>query len=259
MIGDRASARYPIYLMLAILLLCKSAFGQGTVDQPVTSAPPDDSVNPGQSAHPKLPDFNEDIYYKNRLEFSLETGFLPINIPFVYNFITGDSYTRRPLNYTLIPNVASIRWELGNIDGGPRILRGNTDFSFSGSYTDIARGPETRYFAFDFGIRHNFVPRRWRVAPYFDMRGGVGDINAKGPDGVLYAQGEDLTFTYMMGAGARYNFNPKFSLAAGANYMHVSNASLSAPKVVNYGINVWGAMFGFYMRLGRAKPRSEAK
>jgi hypothetical protein len=44
---------------------------------------------------------------------------------------------------------------------------GNTDCSLSGSYTDVTRGPETRYYA------------------------------------------------------------------ASANYMHVSNASLSAPKVVN--------------------------
>ena len=246
-------------LMLALLLFCKSAIGQEAADHSLTSSPADLGVRPAPAPPAKQPDFNEDIYYKNRLEFSLETGWLPINIPFVYNFITGDTYTRRPLNYTLVPNVASIRWELGNIDGGPRILRGNTDFSFSGSYTDVARGPETRYLAFDFGIRHNFVPRRWRVTPYFDMRGGVGHINAKGPYGVVYAQGQDLTFTYMMGSGARYNFNPRFGVAAGANYMHVSNASLSAPKVVNYGINVWGAMFGLYMRIGKARRASAAR
>ena len=83
--------------------------------------------------------------------------------------------------------------------GGWKFLRGNTDFTFSGSYTDVARGPETRYFAFDYGIRRNFIPRNWRVVPYFDARGGVGNINAKGPAGVLYAQGQDLTFTLMMG------------------------------------------------------------
>lgn len=251
--------RYPTFVTLALVVLCQIAMGQDPADQSFASMPSNAGVRPTPGTPAKLPDFNEDIYYKNKLEFSLETGILPINIPFVYNFITGDSYTRRPLNYTLIPNVASIRWQLGNIDGGPRILRGNTDFSFSASYTDVARGPETRYFAFDFGIRHNFVPRRWRVAPYFDMRGGVGDINAKGPDGVLYAQGQNLTFTYMMGSGARYNFNPRFGLAAGANYMHVSNASLSAPKAVNYGINVWGTMFGFYMRIGKAKPKSASR
>jgi hypothetical protein len=254
MMKDPFISRNFIYAALAILLLCQNANGQESADQQLAGVSVDAAAGSLKNPHAKLPDFNEDIYYKNRLEFSLETGYLPINIPFVYNFITGDTYARWPLNYTLVPIVASVRWELGNIDGGPRILRGNTDFSFSGSYTDIPRGPETRYFAFDFGIRHNFVPRRSRVAPYFDMRGGVGSINAKGPDGVLYAQGEDLTFTYMMGSGARYNFSPRFSLAVGANYMHVSNASLSAPKVVNYGINVWGPMFGVYTRIGKARP-----
>src|SRR5438105_5628040 len=30
-------------------------------------------------------DFNRSIYYKNKLEFSLETGWLPNNIPFVFD------------------------------------------------------------------------------------------------------------------------------------------------------------------------------
>jgi hypothetical protein len=242
-----------------LLLLCNVANGQATEGGQLASLPADENVGLVQNSLPKRPDFNHSIYYKNKLEFSLETGYLPINIPLVYNFLTGDTYTRWPLSYTLVPNVASVRWQLGNIEGGPRILRGNTDLSFSGSYTDIPRGPETRYFAFDFGIRHNFVPPRWRAVPYFDMRGGIGNINAKGPDGVKYAQGQDLTFTYMMGAGARYNFNPRFSFAAGANYMHVSNGDLSLPKVTNFGINVWGPMFGFYTRLGKAKPSSVAR
>lgn len=246
--------RLLVSVSLMLVLVGSAANGQDAADQPMASSAGDDSSSSVNSAHPKLPDFNDEIYYRNRLEFSVESGYLPINIPFVYNFLTGSTYDRRPLNYTLVPNIASLRWELGNIEGGPRILRGNTDFSFSAAYTDIPRGPETRYFAFDFGIRHNFVPRRWRVAPYFDMRGGVGDINAKGPDGILYAQGQDLTFTYMMGAGARYNFNPRFSLGTGATYMHVSNAGLSNPKVINYGINVWGPNWGLYMRLGKARP-----
>jgi hypothetical protein len=247
------------YVALAFVLLCPYARSQETEDQHLASPPADDSVNPVRASRSRLPDFNEDIFYRNKLEFSLENGYLPANIPFVYNFLFGSSYARWPRNYTLVPTIASLRWQLGNIDGWPRFLRGNTDFSFSGAYTAIPRGPETRYFAFDFGIRHNFVPHRWRVTPYFDMRGGVGNINAKGPEGVLYAQGQDLTFTYMMGAGARYNFNPRYSLAVGATYMHISNAGLSEPKVVNYGINVWGPIVGFYMRVGKAKPSSVGK
>ena len=50
----------------------------------------------------------------------------------------------------------------------PWILRGNWDFTFSGAFTWIPRGPETHYEAYDMGIRRNFVHRNWRTASYFD-------------------------------------------------------------------------------------------
>jgi hypothetical protein len=176
-----------------------------------------------RSVHrPRLPDFNRDVYYRNKLEFSFETGWLPINIPFPFDFLIGDPYNTWPLKYTRVPTVASLRWHIDNL-WGRSVFRGNTDMTFSGSYTAIPRGAETRYFAFDYGIRRNFVQPRWRIVPYFEGRGGVGNINAKGPHGVLYGQGQDLTFTLMMGSGARYNFSPKFGISAGMNYMHVSN------------------------------------
>jgi len=93
--------------------------------------------------------------------------------------------------------------------------------------------------------------------PYVEARGGVGDINAKGPYGVLYAQGQDLTFTLMMGSGVRYNFNPRYSVAAGVTYMHVSNAYLSQPRYEDFGINVYGPIVGFNVRLGKAKRHTE--
>ena len=43
------------------------------------------------SERPKRADFNRDIYYRNKLEFSLETGWLPINIPFVFDFLTDST------------------------------------------------------------------------------------------------------------------------------------------------------------------------
>jgi hypothetical protein len=200
------------------------------------------------------PDFNQDIYYRNKLEFSYELGYLPYNVPLIFDFLVGSRYTTWPLKYTLVPNILSLRWHVTGIDG-PSILRGNTDFTFSGSFTAIPRGAETRYAAFDFGIRRNFIPRNWRVVPYYEMRGGVGDINAKGPDGVLYAQGQDLTFTLMVGSGARWNFNPKYSVEFGATYMHVSNAYMSEPKYPDFGINVWGPIIGFNVRLGKPKTQ----
>lgn len=204
------------------------------------SSAPREEPSDETSRDSKPADFNRDIYYRNKLEYSFETGWLPNNI------LTW------PLQYTLVPIFASVRWHVDGI-GGPWILRSNTDITFGGSFTVIPRGAETRYAAFDLGIRQNFVHPRWRIAPYLEMRGGVGNINAKGPDGVLYAQGQDLTFTGMAGTGARYNFNPRYSVAVGVTYMHVSNFFQSEPKYTDYGINVMGPIFGVNMRLGKQK------
>ena len=220
------------------------ALGRDSKSQPSAKTAP----------HSKV-DFNRDIYYRNKLEFSYELGWLPYNIPLIFDVFVGSPYTTWPLKYTLVPNIASLRWQVDGIHG-PSILRGSTDFTLSGSFTAIPRGAETRYAAFDFGIRRNFIPRNWRIVPYYEMRGGGGDIDAKGPDGVLYAQGQDLTFTLMVGSGVRYNFNPRYSIEAGATYMHVSNAYLSQPKYEDFGINVWGPIVGFNMRLGKPKPSS---
>jgi lipid A 3-O-deacylase PagL len=218
---------------------------------------PDDNSKPTSVEmvrHAQLPDFNQSIYYKNKLEFSFESGYLPINIPWVYDFAVGDGYTMTPLKYTLVPVIASLRWHLSDV-GGLWVFRGNWDLTFSGSVTLIPRGPETHYFVFIFGVRRNFVRRNWRIAPYFDQRGGIGNIDAKEPLGVLYAQGQDLTFTYNIGAGARYNLSPRYSISAGVNYMHISNGYLSEPAFTNYGINVYGPMFGIDVRIGKPRHR----
>ena len=236
-----------VTLLLALPLSLASwtcpALGQDTDTQPLTAT----------VQKPKRPDRTRAVFYRNKLEFSYEIGYLPINIPLIWDVFLNSRYSRWPLRYTLVPNIASLRWQVDGIHG-PWFLRGSTDFAFSGSFTAIPRGAETRYAAFDFGIRRNFIPRNWWAIPYFEIRGGVGDINAKGPLGVTYAQGQDLTFTNMVGSGVRFDFNPKYSFEAGATYMHVSNADLSEPKVTNFGINVWGPIFGFNVRLGKAKP-----
>ncbi len=211
---------------------------------------------PAKVVHPSKPtESHESVYNRNSLEFALETGWHPVNIPFVYDFAVGGGYNMTPLKYTLVPVIASLRWHVNDV-GGPWILRGNFDFTFSGSITLIPRGPETRYFAFIFGIRRNFVHRKWRIVPYFDERGGIGYIDAKEPLGVLFAQGQDLTFTYTIGTGVRYHFDTRYSISAGMNYMHISNGYLSEPKFINYGINVYGPMVGMDIRLG--KPRHDA-
>ena len=206
--------------------------------------------------HRQRPDRNLDFYYRNRTEFSLDVGYHPINIPFIYDFAVGDSYNMTGLRYTLVPIIASLRWHVTNV-GWRWIFRGNTDFTFSGSITAIPRGPETHFYAFDFGIRRNFVYRNWKVVPYWEQRGGAGIIDAQEPLGVKWAQGQNLTFTYNMGAGVRYNIDSKYSFSAGLNYMHISNAYLSQPQFYNYGINVYGPMFGLNVRLGKPRPHDK--
>jgi len=93
--------------------------------------------------------------------------------------------------------------------------------------------------------------------PFFEQRGGAGIINAKEPLGVLWSQGQNLTFTYSMGVGARYNIDSKYSFSAGMNYMHISNGYLSEPQFTNYGINVYGPLFGFDVRLGKPHHASQ--
>lgn len=260
-----------IVLFLAPLLSAVCAFPQvgnppdaraiQEPEQTLANAPGEDpKIQPSEknSHSSKAPDFNQDIFRRNKFEFSLDAGWLPINIPFPFDIFESDAYVLYPLRYTLVPVIGSLRWQMGNI-GGPWILRGNWDWTFTGSATAIPRGPESHYFSYDMGLRRNFVPRNWKSTPYFDMRAGLGMIDAKGNKGVKYAQGQDFTFTLNMGSGVRYNFNPRFAVSAGLNWMHISNGDLSQHKgppnygTRNYGINVYGPMLGMDIRLGRAR------
>lgn len=229
-------------LVVACIILSTLVLAQDSQDPPLTVTSP----------KAKAADFNREIYYKNKLEFSLEGGVLPRNIPFVFTFLTSGRYNRAPLDYTLAPIIASLRWQMDSVRG-PNFIRGNWDLTVSGSLTLVPRGPETRYFAYIMGLRRNFVQPRWRIAPYFEGRLGLGNIDAKEPLGVRYAQGQDFTFTVMLGSGVRYNFNSRYSMSAGVGYMHISNLYLSEPKYPNYGINVYGPMVGINVRLGKPK------
>jgi len=198
----------------------------------------------GSSAQSEPEDFNRKIYFKNKLEFAADAGFLNNNMPFIFNTFTEGTWDRPrgAPDYTLIPLTLSLRWHLDDL-GGPWFLRGNTDVTFSGNYTFIPEGPESYYVSFMTGARYNFVQPNWRVAPYIEGRVGLGFTDARGPQGVQYAQGQDFTFTFSMGGGLRYNFDPKLSVSAGVTYMHISNLYLSK-NAYNYGINVFGPTVG---------------
>src|SRR5439155_25732657 len=96
------------------------------------AGPADDSKNQPPSLvsrRSERDEFNRGIYYKNKLEFSWENGWLPGNIPFVFGLFIGHEDKLSGLNYTMAPFIASIRWHMTGI-GGPWILRGNWDITF---------------------------------------------------------------------------------------------------------------------------------
>ena len=246
--------RIAAIVVFAFLAIPSLALGQSFEIQQSSEVSTNTKEPPKSLPKPKRFSPNDGIYYKNKLEFSLEGGWLPFNIPFPFDVFVGDVYDETPLQYTLVPTFASLRLQMSDVTGR-WIFRGNWDLTFTGEFTAIPRGPETHYLAYDTGIRYNFVPRNWKTTPYFEVRGGVGRIDAKGPLGVPYAQGQDLTFNFLTGSGFRYNFNSKYSMEAGVTWMHISNFYLSEPKFLNYGINVYGPIFGFNVRLGKPKGR----
>src|SRR3981081_1334809 len=136
-------------LMAAFLSVPAASMGQASATQP--SAQPSSKI----LVESKPADFNRNIYYKNKLEFSLETGWHPINIPWPFDFLLGDQYNVTPLKYTLVPTLASLRWHLDDIRG-PSVLRGNWDLTMTGAVTAFPRGPETHSFAYDMVIRGTF-------------------------------------------------------------------------------------------------------
>jgi hypothetical protein len=237
----------------------KSPFSIATTAIPESAAP---SAVKTTAIHPALvvastpkssrPDFNQENYYLNRLELSIEGGWFAKNVPFPFDFLQGGDYTKDPLAYTLAPVNIFLRWHLGNLRG-PRVLRGNWEATFGVNATPVPRGPEARFFGYTMGIRRNFVPRRWHVAPYLDGHVGMGHIDARAPFGIGFAQGQDMVFSMNLGSGLRYNINPRYSVSLGVGYMHISNMYLSEPKYFNYGINVIGPQIAVNMRLGRER------
>jgi hypothetical protein len=202
-------------------------------------------------------DFNREIYYKNKLEFSAEGAVLPFNTPLLLGPVLGYNFDRGRKGwtpyYTLMPAILSLRWQLYD-PMGPGFLRGNTDFSFGGVCAAITEGPESIFAGPLIGLRYNFVQPNWRLVPYVELRGGLGYTDAKGPGEVAHhkpdiGQGQDFTFTFMLGTGVRYNFSPRYSASLGLAYMHISNCYLSEPEYLNHGVNVAGPIAGFNIGL----------
>jgi hypothetical protein len=141
--------------------------------------------------------------------------------------------------YTIIPVTltASLKLDdvsLDNFLGG--FLRGYSEFFFRGDYLQIVRGPENHVEDFMVGPRYNFVQPGWKIIPYIEGGVGIGfaDSNPKG--GGL---GQDFNFSFLAGAGAKYQIDDNWFVRLGVEYQHFSNAGLSDP-IPNHPIDSLG-------------------
>jgi opacity protein-like surface antigen len=146
--------------------------------------------------------------------------------------------------YTIIPISLTASLKLDNVGldnewGG--ILRGYSEFFFRADYDQIARGPENHYEGGIVGPRYNFVQPGWVVIPY--VEGGVGFVFADSKP-QLGGLGQDFNFTFITGAGAKYNITDDFFVRLGVEYQHVSNAGLSDP-IPNNAIDGLGPKLSF--------------
>src|SRR5205814_454812 len=133
-------------------LAAMKADGEDSSSARRSDAIPADPSPPEVAVIAPRPDINRTIFRKHHWDFSFEGGRFHNNIPFVFDFLLGDGYNTTGLDYTLVPFIASLRWQLSGIHGHT-MFRGTWEGSFSAIYTMIPRGPETRYFAYAMGIR----------------------------------------------------------------------------------------------------------
>lgn len=177
----------------------------------------------------------------DRWSFSFESLYAFDNVknPWFVIFLHAIQKNRRP--YTLATQILSARYRLTNT-GGPLLLRGNLEFSIGPTVTAIVSGPESYFAGAVGGFRYNFVQPRARLIPYFELRGGVGASDAQKLAHSLQA---DTTFTYLLGAGLRYEIDPHWSVTLGAVDQHLSNAFFASH---DYGIDSLGVNAGIELR-----------
>jgi hypothetical protein len=173
--------------------------------------------------------------------FSLESlyTFKIIANPWFYTFL--NRYTKSPIHYHLATQILSARYQLTR-DGGPLFLRGNLELSGGLVGTAIIKGPESCFLGSVLGVRYNLVQPRARLIPYVELRGGPGWSDAHETPHSLQTE---ITFTYMIGGGLRYDLNPRSSVTVGVIEQHLSNAWLANP---DYGFDSLGINAGIFVR-----------
>lgn len=140
---------------------------------------------------------------------------------------------RPHVNYTL--SQAQLGWMATSV-AGPCVLRGNLELLAAGFGGAIVHGAGNYVAGLTVWARYNFVPRGWRVIPYF--QGGLGltetDVDRR-------LEGQNFNFNLNLGAGARCFLTHHWSVNAELRYQHISNADMSNH---NFGINAMGPAVG---------------
>ena len=181
-----------------------------------------------------------DFYRAGQWEYGFESAYTLRNIPFPTDWAVPN-HSRNPVDYKFVTEVLSIRYRLTN-SNGPWIFRGSLAASASLVGTAIVVGPESYYGGFALGLHYDFVQPRARVVPYFELRGGPGFADSRGQ---IHTQQQDLTFTYLLGAGLRYDVNRHWTVTIGALDQHLSNFYLAEH---NYGVDSLGVNIGVLRR-----------
>lgn len=165
----------------------------------------------------------DEFFRCGRFEASLGNGCL---------FSPFAAIRNRPtLNYTI--SELQLGYMLTDV-AGPGLWRGNWEVAsgafggtaFDGLGDDIAGATVW--------LRHNFVPRQSRFAPYLQAGAGLTytDINRR-------LVGQDFNFNLDLGAGVRYRLSSHWSVNLEYRYQHISNANLADR---NLGVNAHGPM-----------------
>jgi hypothetical protein len=180
------------------------------------------------------------LYARGRSEFGLESTYSFAVIPNPFFAIAG-LYNKNSLDYKLATQILSLRYQLTN-PGGWSFLRGNWEISGLVMGTAIVEGPESYFAGLGGGLRYYFVQPRARLAPFLEVRGAAGFTDSRGYHD---AQQQDFTFSYILGAGFRYDVNRRLSVTASAIDQHLSNAYITRP---NYGFDSLGFSLGALIR-----------
>jgi hypothetical protein len=180
------------------------------------------------------------IYQRGRLELGLESIYTFTVIPNPFFALAGLN-NKSPIDYKLSTQALSLRYQLTD-PSGPFFLRGNWEISGILIGSVIVQGPESYFVGLGGGLRYYFVQPHARLAPFLEVRGAAGFTDSRGSK---YAQQQDFTFCYMLGAGLRYDLNQRLSLTASAVDQHLSNAYLTSP---NYGFDSVGFSLGALFR-----------